>query len=68
MQRWEYLYVQAYFALDNGALHLSQLNFQNLKDWKKAPAPMEFLNRYGAQGWGLVSVEGHEFYFKRPTQ
>jgi hypothetical protein len=28
----------------------------------------EWLNRLGAQGWELVTVEGGFFYFKRPAR
>lgn len=67
MQKWEYLFLKAQFNIDKGAYHLYWLNDVEVRDWKRAPSPGEFLDQYGAQGWELVSREGAELIFKRPV-
>ena len=67
MQRWEYLDVA-----------ISKTKNRWIVDGKDAPQAdvtrTAILNRYGDQGWELVSVTswqgetggGHTYYFKRP--
>ncbi len=73
MQRWEYLAV----AVDyDGKVRF--VNGTELKDWKRGPVYIEYLNLLGNDGWELVTGSVHHssgalmggnllwFHFKRP--
>jgi hypothetical protein len=68
MPKWEYLEVRFYFERDAWRPRL--INDQELRDWKRGPSRIEFLNQLGDQGWELVLAvadqhAGMPYTFKR---
>jgi len=54
MQKWEYLYV--YFS-EHKYLCPKQVNGEELRDWKRGPYMMDYINQLGEEGWELVSFD-----------
>jgi hypothetical protein len=49
MPIWEYLYVN---EIEN---HVKMVNHVELRDWKRGPRVVDYLNQMGQQGWELVT-------------
>jgi hypothetical protein len=65
MTRWEYLWIIGDSVGD--VYRVREANGSELKDWKRGPALIDYMNARGAEGWELVGVyRALFFYFKRP--
>jgi hypothetical protein len=72
MQKWEYLLLDT----DGGRDKLPRfLNGIEIRNWRRGPSLVEFINQLGDQGWELVSWQPHYYgestvevrvVFKRP--
>ena len=69
MQRWEFLTVAATTLVQHQADDTTNYTQGLRVNGQDTPAPEDFyqyLDQLGDQGWELVSVDGGEYYFKRP--
>ena len=64
MTKWEYLTVTASSHRDE--LKPNLVNGRELRDWTKGPNISDYINQLGYQGWELVTVDGWNYYFRRP--
>ncbi len=54
MQRWEYMLVVG-GSNASGAFRVQYVNGEQLSGWETGPRTHEYLNRWGAEGWEVVS-------------
>ena len=59
MQKWEY---QEITTFENKVRYV---NGQELRDWKKGPHYMVYLNQLGMQGWELVAPYSAQYGFSQ---
>jgi hypothetical protein len=60
MQRWQYLYVVA----DSSKLFQLRVHYVNgseVKNWEHGPRIHEYFNRWGGEGWELVSARDYDY-------
>jgi len=55
MQKWEYLFVFATIASNDGEFRPRFSNDQELDNWQKGPTMYEYANQLGESGWELFS-------------
>ena len=66
MQKWEYLFVFATIAGNDGEFRPRFANDEELDNWQKGPTMYEYANQQGENGWELLAC--HPIVFTQSSE
>ena len=65
-QKWEYLFVFAAIAGDDGEFRVRFANDQELENWREGPTMDAYANQQGENGWELLAC--HPIVFTQSSE